>query len=233
MRLLGLDFETTGLDPKNDVVTEVGAVLWDTERHSPVLIDNYFVFNGKTVLSDLIIRITGIQQKDLEEFGIPPQEGLIRLVELVEKCDAIVAHNKSFDKGFYDYWLNTTVSDAQEIKSVPWICSMNDIDYPEECKSKKLSYLASDHGFLNPFAHRAVFDVLTMLRVVDNYDISVILESAGQPDLVIEALVSFQNKDLARAEGFRWDAVKRKWLKTMKKAKWEASRFSFDTVEVK
>ena len=33
MILLSLDFETTGLDPANDRVIEVGAVLWSTAQH--------------------------------------------------------------------------------------------------------------------------------------------------------------------------------------------------------
>jgi DNA polymerase III epsilon subunit-like protein len=187
------------------------------------------VWDGETKLSDLIIRITGIQQKDLEEFGVTHQEGFLRLIDLMESCDAVVAHNKAFDKGFFDAWCKKLISDAQEIKELPWICTVNDVDYLDSGSSKKLTYLGADHGFLNPFSHRAVFDVLTMLVVLSNYDIEVVIEGSKQPSIVIEAQVSFQDKDKARERGFKWDPNKRKWLKPMKRAKWEAEEFPFDT----
>lgn len=226
MRILGLDFETTGLDPNADVITEVGAVIWDTERRCPILIDNYFVWDGQTILSDLIIRITGIQQRDLEEFGLPEREGFARLFELMDKVEVVVAHNGNiFDKRFYKSWCDKWLSDAVELKELPWIDTLHDIDYPEHCASRKLGYLGADHGFLNPFSHRAVFDVLTMMKVLDNYNIEEVVASSKEPKVLVEAIVSFQDKDLAKAKGFKWE--KQRWVKTMKVSQTE--QFPFRT----
>lgn len=230
MRLLGLDFETTGLSPENDVVTEVGAVLWDTVRHAPVLIDSYYVNDGNPVISSLITKLTGITQEDVNEFGLSSQGALMRLIGHINRADAVVAHNgERFDRKFFNCWVARSCSDAAEIKDVPWIDTLSDIDYPENCASKKLTYLAAEHGFLNPFAHRAVFDVLTMMRILDNYPIDDILESMKQPTLLIEAVVSFMEKDLAKERSFKWDGAKKKWLRPMKKNKWEKEEFPFDT----
>jgi DNA polymerase-3 subunit epsilon len=112
---------------------------------------------------------------------------------------------------------------------IKWIDTLSDIDYPPHCGSRKLTYLAADHGFINPFAHRAVFDVLTMMRVLDQYPITEIIETMNQPTYIIQAVVSFQDKELARERFFRWNGVKRMWLRSMKKNKWEAEEFPFDT----
>jgi len=230
MRLLGLDFETTGLSPENDVVTEVGVVLWDTDRKCPILIDNYFVNDGNPVISSLITRLTGIRQEDIVEFGLSSEEALMRLIGHINKAEAIVAHNgERFDRKFFNAWCGRACSDAAEIKDVPWIDTLSDVDYPENCASKKLTYLAVEHGFLNPFAHRAVFDVLTMMRILDHYPIDDILESMKEPTILVEAIVSFMEKDLAKERSFKWDGTRKKWLRSMKKNKWEKEEFPFDT----
>jgi len=232
MRLLGLDFETTGLDPIKDTVIEVGAVIWCTERRCPLLIDNYFVNDGVTKVSSFISSLNGIFQSDIDEFGVPYKEGFYRLNNLVEKVEVVVAHNgERFDKKFFNSWANKV--DHTEISSVPWLDTLTDIEYPACCSSRKLTYLAADHGFLNPFAHRAVFDVLTMLIVLDKYPIEETIRLMKEDTVLIEAVVSYAEKDLAREKSFKWDPAKRKWLRSMKFSKWQAEEFPFDTRQIK
>lgn len=231
MRLLGLDFETTGLDPVEDYVTEVGAVLWDTERKGPISIDSYFVKHDGIELTEEIIKITGIHQADLNEFGLESRHGFERLYESVEKCDAIVAHNgELFDRLFYRNWgkkVSDGIDDLDKIRV--WIDTQNDIDYPEEISSRKLTYLAAEHGFLNPFAHRAVFDVLTMLKVLENYNIDEALHSAQQPTVTLQALVSYDDREKAKERRFRWDAQAKMWVRSIKQHKIEREQFPFKT----
>ena len=51
----------------------------------------------------------------------------------------------------------------------------------EKIKTRSLPYLAADHGFLNPFPHRALFDVMTMIQIAGMYDINEILKYADSP----------------------------------------------------
>ena len=55
----GVDLETTGLDPQKDQVTEVGAVLWDTELNAPIKFFNKLLRINGSVPAE-IVKLTGI-----------------------------------------------------------------------------------------------------------------------------------------------------------------------------
>lgn len=221
MKLFGLDFETTGLDPEADVVTEVGAVLWDTDRRSPLIVENFFVYHETPNVSMEITKKTGIHQSDLENFGLSSEEGFHRMMEVMALSDAVVAHNGNlFDRPFQRNWSKRILASPSKVaERLPWIDTQVDIAYPEEITTRRLSYLAAEHGFLNPFAHRAVFDVLTMLIVLDKYDLSDILYSASQPTCLIQAVVSYDDRQLAKDNQFYWNPKlgrKGMWVKSVK-----------------
>ena len=87
---------------------------------------------------------------------------------------------------------------------------------PPAITTRKLTHLAAEHGFLNPFPHRAVSDVLTMLKVLSHYDIAPVLESARQPSFTVKACVSYDDREKAKARGYRWDAARKIWTKIVK-----------------
>ena len=230
MKLLGLDFETTGLDPLKDNVIEVGAVIWDTEKHCPLAMDNYFVRWPDTVVPPDITAINGVENEYVEEFGLSPSEGIARIMNLEYRTEANVAHNgEAFDHPFYRDWVRRVHghygNDARRL----WIDTQNDIDYSEAVPTRKLTYLAAEHGFLNPFAHRAVFDVLTMMIILDKYPLSEIIYSAQQPTIMLQALVSYDDREKAKEARFRWDAPNKRWIRTIKAHKVEKENFQFKT----
>jgi DNA polymerase III subunit epsilon len=230
MRLLGLDFETTGLDPEEDLVIEVGAVVWDTDLGQPLLIDNFFVNHGIEI-GEEITKLNGVHQNFIDEFGLDSREALIRIQKLESKCDAIVAHNgTNFDKLFYKYWYNTVFEEDLNIqREILWIDSREDIEYPEGTYASKLIYLAAEHGFLNPFAHRACFDVLTMMAILSKYPIEDIIYSAKQPMVLVQSMTEYHERDLAKKARFYWDADRKMWLRLMKEHRIAKSNFPFKT----
>ncbi len=224
MYLLGLDLETTGLDLKNDEIIEIGAVVWDIERKAPVRIWNQLVQCSQKIPPE-IQDITGISQADVDQFGVPLLEAFSELKKLANNCSYIVAHNgNKFDRVIVEReW-----SKNPEMKvSLPWIDTMTDLPFPEEVQSRKLTYLAAEHGFLNPFQHRAVFDVLTMLKVLAHYEFNEIEELQKSPSQRIIAQVSFENKDLAKNLGFRWDPSSRTWSIELKEVQVQRMSFPF------
>lgn len=221
MLIVGLDFETTGLDVKADRVIEVGAVLWCTERKAPLRLFSEMI-NPGIELSPEITALTGISTQDLERFGQQAYSVFLRLTEFLGQGEAVLAHNgKRFD--FPLYWEELKRMDGVRFSPTPllFIDSSVDVDYPAQITTRKLTHLAAEHGFLNPFAHRAVFDVLTMLSVVSRYDWEKVVANAKTPDITIQAVVSYDRREEAKARGFRWDGDKKAWLKVIKEPRFE------------
>lgn len=214
MKILGIDFETTGLDHKENRIIEVGAVLWDWEQSKPLSMMSELVIVGEPLLEE-IVKITGITDSDIQSYGIDERSAIGSLSEMLASSDYAMAHNgTAFDKLFYDAAatrLGCTVDRT-------WLDTKTDIKFPEHITTRNLRHLAAEHGFLNPFAHRAVFDVLTMLKMASCYDLQQIIARAMEPTLYVQAVVSFDDKDKAKARGYYWHGGRRIWWRTFKES---------------
>jgi DNA polymerase-3 subunit epsilon len=213
MRLwLGLDLETTGFSVTEDEITEIGAVLWDVVAKAPVQIFSQFV-KIKGVLTPEIQKITGIKPEYLERWGVVPEDGFNELLGMIEQAECVVAHNgEKFDRPM----LRSNMKRAGlELPQNPfWLDSCIDIEYA--CATRKLGYLAAEHGFLNPFPHRAVTDVLTMMQVVSKYDADTIFSRAQIPNITIQAVVTREHRQKAKDRGYHWDGDNVRWTKVIK-----------------
>lgn len=215
----GIDVETTGLDPQHAEVIEVGAVLWDTEEAKPVEIVSQLLM-PELGITEEITALTGITEQDLQQFGKHFLAVWPSVLALMARASAIVAHNGNhFDRPFIT---EVCTKKALPLPDLPWIDTMLDVPYPDGMKTRKLCHLAAEHGFLNPFAHRAVFDVLTMLRIMAFYDFATVLASAMQPSIVVQAMCKKPWEDdgasttEAKQNGFHWDGKVKKWQKQIK-----------------
>lgn len=223
MKLLGVDFETTfssNFDVKQVRITEVGAVLMDWASKTPLEILSTLVFAEDYPSSPPeLVELTGITDEMLKTRGAVPKVALLRLTQLLNECDFAVAHNgTSFDRPIYFYECQRH---SLEPSKVQWIDTRTDIPFPKRISERKLIHLASAHGFINPFQHRALFDVLTMMKILSYYDITQVVELAKQPLIHSIARVSFQDKDKAKERGYYWDGEKKAWFKPMKEGQFE------------
>lgn len=226
MKLLGLDFETTWTDPV-DVgqlrITEIGAVLMDWETRKPLEIFSKLLWEESYPASPPeLVELTGITDDMLIERAWKPHDALSLLMDLILEADYIVAHNGTlFDKPLLE---NECLRNDVSLFKKPWIDTRTDIPFPKHIKARSLSHLAGEHDFVNPFKHRALFDVLTMLKILGQYDINQVIKLASEPLVHAVARVTFQEKQKAKDHGYYWDPEKKIWFRPMKESQLEAER---------
>jgi len=226
VRILGIDFETTGLDPQKDRITEAGLVLYDTESRQPVRVTGFLVKGG--IITQEIEKITGITQAAVDEFGVEPAAAMKAIAGIAQFADFYCAHNAEFDRGFYTTELGRQKMQA---RALPWIDTRTDLPHAAYSlgKSASLRYLAADHMFVYP-AHRAVNDVLAMLEILSRYDLNETIRRAQTPNVKVRAVVSFDERHAAKERSYYWDGEKKVWWKPLKAdevdAEKEAAPFS-------
>lgn len=221
MLLLGFDFETTGLDPAVDKIIEVGIALWDTDLRTPIKMMDFFVHNPETVFNDKTISLTGITPEMCEKYGYTSEKGVKQFLLWYHSADAIVAHNgREFDLKFLQTWADIH---NYELPVKPLIDTKTDLDDQiPESYSRKLQYLAADEGFINFFAHRALFDVMTMLRILDKYDANRALALGAIPNIRVAAISTYDQRETVKAFGYHWFPEAKTWQRVIKENQLEA-----------
>lgn len=216
MILLGVDLEADGLDVNSAHILEYAFVMWSTTYQKPLRMWQGYL-KSPIPVSNEITEITGIRDADIEQFGESPEK-LLEVYEWIPRCDYIVAHNGlAYDKPLLESYVKRSLLPLlPSAKNLNWIDTMFDLPYPKSIKTRQLGHLAADHGFVNPFAHRALFDVLTMLKIQAQYPLEEIVKNAESPLVEVVAMVSFETKDEAKKRGFYWDSPRKLWVKKMK-----------------
>lgn len=249
MLVLGLDLETTTFDQDILRVTEVGAVLYDTDLKCPIEVQADLVYEPDISLpmDEYVVGLTGITDDMVKTYGKKPLDVIVRFLKLYNRAEYVVAHNgNEFDRPAMKNFIARYFSDYErnelgmgKLKTKHWIDTMTDIPYGEYVNTRKLQDLTGRHGFLNPFPHRAFTDVMSMLRIMSEYDFDEVVKISHSPEIKFHANVDYHNKDVAKQAGFKWDTGKRKWWYKIKecfldKEKYEAGTlWDFSYSEVK
>ncbi len=201
-----IDIETTGLDPQRDKIIEIGMIrfAW-SGGEMPTILQTYSALEDPGFpISEEIRRLTGLNNEVL--LGQSINWGLVR--ELLEESSLIIAHNAEFDLGF--------LLRKPELRGLDlhYACSLRHVDWNSKgFKSLALNYLAADHGFVNPFAHRALFDCATTFKLVAPHLAELLSRSFEKEFLVYAWQAPFAKKDELRLRGYRWNGEKRVWVK--------------------
>jgi DNA polymerase-3 subunit epsilon len=201
-----VDVETTGLDSSIHQIIEVGILEFMMPSETGAAITRmYGALNDPgQPLSPEIERLTGIQTAHLKNQKI--DWGLV--ASMVQGAKIVIAHNAEFDRGF--------LSQVGELQNIPvhWGCSIRHVDWKGKGSgSQALNYLAADHGFINPFPHRALFDCATTFRLIAPH-LSELIENSHQKSYRVDAVNSpFEKKDSLKEKGYRWDAGRKTWYK--------------------
>ena len=230
MRILFFDIETSGVDFEKDRIIELGASLWDWIPEPRPLVNYEKLIKIDSKLEPVITELTGITDEILEEFGgIPPFvfQDFIHFVER-HSVDYFFTHNgKAFDMPFLFEEFKRANLNYKVIEKITVLDSRFDLPFKKDPASRKLAHLAAEHNICpQKFSHRALADALTTARLVACYDIDKIIEYSAIPFIAIRAVVSYEQRQLAKDAKFSWEKVMDKtypklWVKLIKADQWE------------
>lgn len=203
-----VDVETTGLEPGKDQIIEIGLLEFGVEGEGlPAILRTYGALQDPGVeISPEIERVTGIRTAHVQ--GQTIDWDVVR--GFFARASIVIAHNADFDRRFLEATGQLTGLKPH------WGCSMRHIDWRGQgYRTLSLNYLAADHGFVNPFAHRALFDCATTFRIVAPHLGELIMRSYEREYIVKAVGSPFASKDVLRERGYRWDAGERCWGKVV------------------
>lgn len=210
--VLGIDIETTGLDPDKDHIIEIGWVFWDTKHKCPIEMASRFI-RGDGLIPEGIQHLTGISDS-LRQQGTSLGNIVPELKWWAGKVDYLVAHNAEFERSFLDQRMR--VMDICE----KWIDTQTDLPYLPGKGKGSLSEIAMAHGVFNPMPHRALPDALCMMQIFAKYDFSEIERYANAETKTL--LISFpydasgERNQKVKALGYRWEPLSKRWIKKLK-----------------
>ncbi len=208
-----VDCETTGLDPTEDKIIDVGVLCVEIDVQTGQLarvLGNWSGLQDPGIpIPPNITALTGISDTMVagQSFDEPS------LLAIMDATDLVVAHNASFDRPFFEgafAWF----------ERFPWACSHRLVRWQEEgFGSTKLEFLAFRTGLFYE-GHRALVDCHALATVL----FSLVLPSTGEnalckvldtfeaPVFVLNANgAPFEAKDLLKLRGYRWDGEDRIW----------------------
>ncbi|MCK4823129.1 3'-5' exonuclease [bacterium] len=216
MIVAGIDFETTSVDKDTCYATELALILWESETNK-IIEPMSFLLELPAEIEVTNEDITGISKRMTQTYGYRWKEVQAYVLQRLVYADYLMAHNVEFDRTILKRMFNWDSHYGEKpFDDDHWIDTMTDVPYPPTIRTRSLPYLAAEHGFVNPFPHRALFDVATMIKIVGLYDFKVILKYADSPNMWIRATVSFDDKQLAKDRHFRWDPENKFWVKQVK-----------------
>lgn len=220
-RLCLYDTETTGLDPAKDTVVEVACAIYDIEHN---IVDEMY---------SSLVECTHNEAEHVNQIPLallvnsfPRDRVWSKVSEFMNRADAVVAHRVEFDQSFTPeiIWGPHQPGHKDYFgRSIPWVCSKFDIEWPNSTMGSGLVNIALEHGIGVVQAHRAMTDVDILARVfgvVSRYyggprKIRGMLERAMRPKVRVVSLAGFDKKDLVKSHGFTWRPGLKVWDRMM------------------
>lgn len=154
-----VDVETTGLSSENNEVIEIGIMLGEYKNNRIVgITDQYSAFQEPFFsISPRITQITGITNNMVSGKLLD----LDKVFKIMQKADAIVAHNAGFDRGFIAKLLPEAIE-------FDWYCSVRQIKWKQfGFENGKLQQLLYTQGIQVENAHRAYDDAINLAHLLN------------------------------------------------------------------
>lgn len=209
-KVLIFDVETSGTDPEKDEVVEAAGALFSV-KHATAFASFSWCLKAS---GNAAAEINGIAPGLLEDHGAPAGDCWKRIEHWMSRSEAVIAHNGRFDRSFC----------PQPMQGLrPWICSLEDIEWPRKVHGSRVVDVALAHGVGVTKAHRALSDVLllcsTLERVAEmGVDLGELLSRALRPKRRYRAVTGKFDPALnekLKAHAFRWDPEAKAWWRRL------------------
>jgi DNA polymerase-3 subunit epsilon len=226
-----VDVETTGLDPKQCAIVEVAAVLYSIP-------DACIVTSFASLVHAASNEAEAINRIPVQALAHAPEQlyAWNRVGELVDRADdesVWMAHRAEFDRGFIQ------AAAPFLARRLPWVCSKFDVEWPEGKPGASCVEMALAHGVPVVSAHRALTDCMLIAGTLSavqraGHDLSALIDRAMRPRITVRAVVSYDDREQAKAAGFGWDGASKTWTKSIARDDWPmlAASWPFRTLEV-
>ncbi len=265
MLICPIDFETNGKDPKECRPTEMGAAIiepyfefnqeWTIETLANM---NNVIYSPEYPPQDeeLVREVTPhLTDEVLKSEGIPFVHALINLLAMfdgqTEWPSYFIAHNADFDEQVFraemrrnEAALKEVITDEilQKLWSIKWLCSLQDIQWPERKRCRQLSHLALDYGVKmdGRNLHQAISDVLLLIDLLTavKVDWNELIKYSEIPTVIVRAVIpppfgkgndGGVGKNKCKELKFRYEEIddvklKQTWLKKLKMDKIQAEQ---------
>lgn len=228
MKILILDTETTDVLPDNGNICEVAVIHYSIEHG---------ILNQLSLLLPVDKNPAQWVNKISPESTAQTHSsvtilGLDLIAQMIKDSDAIVAHNAIFDKQWCEAKLHSELGLNAGVK---WICSLEDIQWPEDKKNNKsLIALAVAYGVPVVSAHRALTDCELLAKIFDKVrkrgKLKDLIATASIERFTYKAILSYDERSKAKEHGFRWIADKKHWVKKMSED--EANAITFEIKKI-
>ena len=218
---MGIDLETTGLDPKTDKIIEVGVSVWkmDTGCKSVPILSFSNIIDPHQKIPEAITALTGLSSYDCERYGVNSlQEAMGPVEALLCMVDYFVAHNAKFEREFlaHNGYLGL-------ISQRHWIDTKTDIPYPQGKGDGSLSEILMNHGIFNPMPHRALPDAFGMMQLLAKYPVADVVKISVIPKWTLICRSPYDPsggvQSFLKGLGFYWDGSQKRWHKPCRKNK--------------
>lgn len=224
MILAFFDFETTGKDLLNDRVTQLAVALYDSvDKKMLGCYSNTLYSEEYPPIHPDASKITGMTDERLKRVGELPRESFIILMHYFTKAEKIIGHNiRQFDLPILMEEMKRMLMPIEAFHNV--IDTRFDLEIPDHIATRKLAYLAVEHGINAIGAHAAIFDVIMNAELFFKYDVDRTILLSQTPEIWIRAHVKFEGKDDAKDRKFRWDGKNKFWVKQIKENHYESEK---------
>ena len=217
-RICFVDVEATGLDVLKDRIIQIAWLIQDLESGKTLRTGMRFI-HVPPPLSEEIIGLTNIDDAQLAACGESAFDVLSEFKDDLMKFDVqfLCGHNlNKYDYPIINNELNRVGLDVLTLKGVD---SRTDINYPTKITERRLIHLAAAHGFLPFGEHDARYDVDTLHKIFNMYDWKETIANALVPSITIHIATTYDQREIAKKLGYRWEGESKKWLKEIKEDK--------------